>query len=272
MSRIVKKRTLTPNVKLFEVEAPEIARKAKPGQFIILRTHERGERIPITLAGSDAERGTVTIVFAEVGKSSKQLGTLEEGEDILNFAGPLGNAVEMKNYGTVLCIGGGVFAGALFYQISAFKEAGNRVVAVVGARNSEQLIYVDEVKSVADEFYISTDDGALGQKGLDFVEDLLNERKFDHVITIGPTSMQRYVSEMTRPYGVPTTVNLFPIMVDGMGMCGSCRVTVGGETKFACVDGPDFDGHQVDFDELVSRMRVFTPHEKIAMVLYDEVV
>jgi len=272
MNRIVTKRTLTTHVKLFEVEAPAIAKKAEPGQFVILRTHEKGERIPMTLAGSDAEKGTVTIVFAEVGKSSKKLGTLEEGDEILNFAGPLGNAVEVKNYGKILCVGGGVFLGALLYQIKALKEAGNTIVAVVGARNAEQLIFVDEVKAVADEFYVSTDDGALGQEGLGFIEDMLKEREFDRVITIGPTSMQRYVSDMTKPYGVPTTVNLFPIMVDGMGMCGACRVTVGGEMKFACVDGPDFDGHQIDFDELISRMRVFTPHEKIAMVLHDRVI
>lgn len=272
MYRIVKKRTLTPNTKLFEVEAPIIAKKAKPGQFVILRIHERGERIPITLAGNDPEKGTVTIVLAEVGKSSKQIGNLEEGDEILDFLGPLGNPLKVENYGTVLSVGGGVFVGALLYQIKALKEAGNKVVAVVGARNREQLILVDEVGAEADELYVTTDDGTLDLKGLDFIEGLLEERKFDHVFTIGPTVMQRNVSEMTRKYGLPTTVNLFPIMVDGMGMCGACRVTVGGETKFACVDGPDFDGHKVDFDELTSRMRVYTTQEKISMVLHDKVV
>lgn len=271
MNRIITKKTLSPNVKLFRVEAPEIAKKAKPGQFIILRTHEKGERIPITLAGNDPEKGTVTIVFAEVGKTSKKLGTLEEGDEILNFLGPLGNPIPIDNYGSVLCIGGGVFIGALNYIIKALKEAGNEVVAVVGARGKEHLIFVEETKEAADELYISTDDGSVDLEGLVFLEDLLKERKFDHVITIGPTSMQMQVSEMTKPYGIKTTVNLFPVMVDGMGMCGACRVTVGGETKFACIDGPDFDGHQVDFEELISRMRIYNPQEKIAMVLYEGV-
>jgi ferredoxin--NADP+ reductase len=272
MYKIVRKEVLSPNVKLFEVEAPAIARKARPGNFVILRIHEKGERIPITLAGSDPERGTVTIVFAEVGKTSTQLGTLEEGDELLNFAGPLGNPIKVENYGTILFVGGGVFLGALLYQIRALKEAGNKVVAVVGARSPEHLIFVEEVKAVADELYVSTDDGTLDLKGIDFLEELLREREFDHAFTLGPTSMQRDVSEMTKPHGIPTTVNLFPVMVDGMGMCGACRVTVGGETKFACVDGPDFDGHQVDFEELISRMRIYNPQEKIAMVLHDKVV
>ena len=271
MYRIVRKKVLTPNVKLIEVEAPEIARKARPGNFVIMRIHEKGERVPITLAGSDPKAGTVTLVIAEVGKSSTQIGTLEEGDEILNFLGPLGNAMPLKRYGTVLCVGGGVFLGALLYQIRALKEYGNKVVAVMGARSPDHLIFVDEVREAADEAYVSTDDGSMERTGLGFLEEMLKGRWFDHVFTIGPTSMQKEVSEMTKPYGIPTTVNLFPIMVDGMGMCGACRVTVGGETKFACVDGPDFDGHQVDFDELIARMRVYNAQEKIAMVLHDKV-
>ncbi|UCH58038.1 MAG: sulfide/dihydroorotate dehydrogenase-like FAD/NAD-binding protein [Candidatus Bathyarchaeota archaeon] len=272
MNRILTKRTLTQNVKLFEVEAPLIARKAKPGHFVILRFHEKGERIPITLAGSGPKRGTITIVFAEVGKSSTQLGNLEEGDEILNLLGPLGNPFPLDNYGTILCIGGGVFIGALIYHMKALKEAGNKIVAVLGSRGKKHLFFVEEAKEVADELYVTTDDGSAGLEGLVFLEDLLKERSFDHVFTIGPTSLQKEVSEMTRPHGIRTTVNLFPIMVDGMGMCGACRVTVGGETKFACVDGPDFDGHEVDFDELISRMRVYNPQEKIAMILYQRVV
>jgi ferredoxin--NADP+ reductase len=270
MYKVVSKRVLTPNVKLFEVEAPAVARKARPGQFAILRTHEKGERIPITLAGSDPEKGTVTIAFAEVGKSSIQLGKLEEGDEVLNFAAPLGNPAPVENFGKVLCVGGGVFIGALLYQAKALKESGNEVVIVLGARNEDQLFFVEEAKEIADELHVSTDDGAAEHEGLGFVKELLNENTFDHVFTIGPTSMQRMIADMTKPLGIPTTVNLFPIMVDGMGMCGACRVTVGGETKFACVDGPDFDGHQVDYDELSSRMRVYTPHEKICMVLSEE--
>jgi len=270
--RIVTKRTLTPNIKLFEVEASAVARKIKPGQFVILRVHERGERIPITVADADPDRGTVTLVFAEVGKTSKELGALGEGDAILNLAGPLGNPIKAENYGTVLCVGGGVMVGALLYQIRALRDAGNRIVSVVGARSVEHLIFVVEVGAASDELYIATDDGSEGHEGLDFLKDLLKEQRFDHVLTMGPTSMQREVAEMTRPHGIPTTVNLFPVMVDGMGMCGACRVTVGGETKFACVDGPDFDGHQVDFDELTSRMRFYNPQEKIAMVLHEREV
>jgi ferredoxin--NADP+ reductase len=264
--RIVKKRSLAPNVKLFEVEAPAVARKVRPGQFAILRVSEKGERIPITLAGADPEKGTVTIIFAEVGKTSTELGTLGEGDEILNFAAPLGNTLKIEKYGTVLCVGGGVFVGALLYQMKALREAGNRIVSVVGARSAEHLILVDEVKAISDETFVSTDDGSKGYKGLGFLREMLGSRKFDHVFTMGPTALQREISEMTRPYGIPTTVNLFPVMVDATGMCGACRVNVGGETKFACVDGPDFDGHKVDFDLLISRMRVYNPQEKIAMV------
>ncbi|KON31563.1 ferredoxin-NADP reductase [miscellaneous Crenarchaeota group-15 archaeon DG-45] len=272
MYRIVKKRALTSNIKMFEIEAPAVATKARPGNFVILRLHEKGERIPITLSDADPEGGTISIIFAEVGKSSAQLGALEEGDRVLNLAGPLGNPARIEKYGRVLGVGGGVFVGAFLYQIRALKEAGNRITAVVGARSPEHLILVDEVRAAADETYIATDDGEVGQAGLWFLEGLLQERRFDHVFTLGPTSMQRDVSEMTGPLGIPTTVNLFPIMVDGMGMCGACRVTVGGETKFACVDGPDFDGHRVDFEELISRMRVYNPQEKLAMVLYDKVM
>ena len=268
--KIVSKRVLTPNVKLFEVKAPAVAKKVSPGQFTIIRTHEKGERIPITLAGSDPEKGTVTIVFAEVGKSSIQMGRLDEGDEILNFAAPLGNPAPVENFGKVLCVGGGVFIGALLYHAKALKEAGNEVVVVLGARSEDQLFFVDEAREIADDLYISTDDGEVEHTGLGFLEALLEETSFDHVFTIGPTSMQRMIADMTKPLGIPTTVNLFPIMVDGMGMCGACRVTVGGETKFACVDGPDFDGHNVDYDELSSRMKVYTPHEKICMVLSEE--
>jgi len=266
--RIVEKRSLSPTDKLFVVEAPAVARKAEPGQFAILRTNEKGERIPITLAGADPEKGTVTIVFAEVGKSSKDLGELNEGDEILNFAAPLGNPLKVLNYGNVLCVGGGVFVGALLYHLKALRKAGNKITSIMGARNAEHLIFVDEMRAVSDELHIATDDGSMGNKGLDFLKDLLKGRKFDRVFTLGPTSMQREVVEMTKPLGIPTTVNLFPIMVDGSGMCGACRVVVGGETKFACVDGPDFDGLKVDFDHLISRMRFYNPQEKIAMVYH----
>jgi len=267
MYKIVTKKELTPNVKFFEVHAPAVAHKSKPGQFVIVRGKETGERLPITIAGTDPEKGTVDIYFAEVGKSSTELGLLEEGDSILNFAGPLGNSVKIENYGKILCVGGGVFVGAMLYQIEAFKEAGNHVTAVFGYRNKDHVILEEEVKAIADETYISTDDGSYGYEGMSIVEQLLEKNKYDHVFTIGPTSLQKNLSDMTKPYEIPTNVNLFPIMVDGMGMCGACRVTVGGSTLFSCVDGPEFDGHEVDFDELIMRMRVYNPQEKIAMVV-----
>jgi ferredoxin/flavodoxin---NADP+ reductase len=265
----MQKEQLASNIKLFEVSAPAVAVKSKPGQFVILRVHEKGERFPITIADANPEKGTVTIIFAEVGKSSSQLGRLEEGDSLLNFSGPLGNATKIANYGEILCVGGGVMAGALLYQIKALKKAGNRITTIIGARSKEHLILVDELRKYSDELHLATDDGSVGEEGIAFLEALLKAKSFSQAITIGPTSLQKVVSEMTKPLGIPTTVNLFPIMVDGTGMCGACRVTVGEETKFACVHGPDFDGHKVDYDELISRMRFYNPNEKIAMVLFD---
>ena len=267
MFKIVTKKELTSNIKYFEVQAPAVAHKSKPGQFVIVRAKETGERLPITIAGTDPEKGTVYIYFAEVGKSSTELGQLKEEESILNFAGPLGNKVKIENYGKILCVGGGVFVGAMLYQIEAFMEAGNHVTAVFGYRNKDNVILEEEVKSIADEAYICTDDGSHGLEGMSIVEELLKKNKYDHVFTIGPTSLQKNLSDLTKPLGIPTNVNLFPIMVDGMGMCGACRVTVGGSTLFSCVDGPEFNGHEVDFDELIMRMRVYNPQEKIAMVV-----
>jgi NAD(P)H-flavin reductase len=269
MYGIVHKEKLTSNIKLFDVYAPAVAAKSKPGQFVIVRVHEKGERFPITIADAKPEKGLVTIIFAEVGKSSTQLGQLNVGDSILNFSGPLGNATKIKKYGDVLCVGGGVMAGAMLYQVKALTSAGNRITTIIGARSKEHLILVDELRKQSNELIVATDDGSEGKEGIYFLRDMLTDRKFDQVMTIGPTSMQMIVSEMTKPYGIPTTVNLFPIMVDGTGMCGACRVSVGGETKFACVHGPDFDGHKVNYDELISRMRFYNPSEKIAMVLFD---
>jgi ferredoxin--NADP+ reductase len=214
-------------------------------------------------------KGLVSIIFAEVGKSSIQLGKLGIGDAILNFSGPLGNATKINRYGDILCVAGGVMVGAMLYQMRALKDAGNNITTIVGARNKDHLILVNDVKKISNELIIATDDGSEGFTGLDFLNDLVKEKRFSHVFTIGPTSMQRTVSEVTKPYNIPTTVNLFPIMVDGTGMCGACRVSIGEETKFACVHGPDFDGHLVNYDELISRMRFYNPNEKIAMVLFD---
>ncbi len=269
MYRIVKKEAPTPNVKMFQVHAPAVAHKSRPGQFVIVRASETGERIPITIAGNDPKDGTVTIYFAEVGKSSTMLGNLEVGDSIINFAGPLGNATEIRKYGRVLFVGGGVYVGALLYTMRAFKEAGNDIVAVFGYRGRDHVFLDEELEEAADEAYLCTDDGSLGLQGMGVVDELLEKQSFDLAFTLGPTSLQMSLCDKTKPYKIPTRVNLFPIMVDGMGMCGACRVTVGGDTRFSCVDGPEFDGHRVDFEELIMRMRVYNPQEKIAMVVYN---
>ncbi len=269
MYEVVLKDRLAPNIVRFDVKAPAVAAKSRPGQFVIVRVHEKGERFPITIADADPKAGTLTLIFAEVGKSSKLLGKLGVGDQILNLSGPLGNATKVEKYGDILCVGGGVMAGAMIYQARALRGAGNRVTMIIGARSKEHLILLKEAKKLSDELIVATDDGSEGKAGIDFLPNLLEKHSFKHVFTIGPTSMQRAVSEMTKPLAIPTTVNLFPIMVDGTGMCGACRVSIGGETKFACVHGPDFDGHKVDYDLLISRMRFYNPNEKIAMVLYD---
>ena len=270
MYKIVRKRELAPHINLFEFSAKEIAVKTKPGQFVILRIDEDGERIPLTIAGADIEKGTINVVCHEVGKSTKQLGKLKEGDSIRDLLGPLGKPAEIGKFGIVLCVGGGVMVAPLHFQAEAFHEAGNKVIGVIGARTESHLIFEDEMREVCDELHVATDDGTRGYKGLDFLKDLLKEKKIDRVIVMGPIVTLKTVSELTGPYGIPTIVNLIPIMVDGMGMCGACRVTVGGRTMFACVDGPDFDGHQVDFEELMARLKMFTPQEKLAFVFHEE--
>jgi NAD(P)H-flavin reductase len=261
---IVSKKVMTPNINMLEVEADAVAERGKPGQFVIIRIDERGERIPITLGGTNPRKGTIVLYVAGVGASSEQLVELNVGDIIKNLSGPLGNPTEVKGYGDVLCVANGVFIGAHVYLAKALRGEGNRVVSVIGARTPDQLFMVDEAKEASNESFVADED-----EGFGLLRGLLAERRFDHVFTIGSTSMQRFVCELTKPIGTPTTVSLFPIMVDGTGMCGACRVTVGGHTRFACVNGPDFDGHGVDFDELVSRMRYYTPQEKIAMVLRE---
>jgi ferredoxin--NADP+ reductase len=270
MYKIVTKRELAPKIKLFEVCAPDIAAKAQPGQFVIVITHERGERVPLTIAGYDRERGTITIVFNEVGKTTKQLGTLEEGDFISNINGPLGNPSEIQNFGRVLCVGGGVMTAPLYLVAKALREAGNEIAVVVGARIKELLIFEEGMKAIANEFYVTTDDGSKGYKGLEFLKDVLAKGRFGRVVVMGPVVMMKTVSEMTKPFNIKTVVTLTPIMVDGMGMCGACRVTVKGETKFGCVDGPEFDGHLVDFDELIKRQRVYLSEERLASVFYEK--
>ncbi|MFH1327946.1 MAG: sulfide/dihydroorotate dehydrogenase-like FAD/NAD-binding protein [Candidatus Bathyarchaeota archaeon] len=275
MYRIINKKVLAPNVKSLEIEAPRIARKHKPGQFVIIRIYEKGENIPLTLFDVNAEKGTVSIIFQEVGKTTKLLGSLKEGDYILNMVGPLGKPTEIKKYGRVIGVGGGVGVAELYPELKALKDTENEVASIIGARTAELIILEKEMRAVSDDFYITTDDGSRGHHGLviDVLKDLLKgENTFNLVITIGPTIMMKTVAEITRPYGIRTLANLNPIMVDGTGMCGSCRAIVGGETKFTCVDGPEFDAHLVDFSELMTRQRVYVEEEKISSELHSSCV
>jgi len=267
---IVTKRELIPHINLFEFSAEEVAEKAKPGQFIILRIDEKGERIPLTIAGADIAEGTITVVCHEVGKTTKKLGGLSEADCVLDLVGPLGKPAKIEKFGTVLCVGGGVMAAPLHFQVKALHEAGNKVIVIIGARTESQLIFENEMRQVCDELYVATDDGTKGYKGLDFLKDMLREQKIDRAIAMGPIVTMKTVAEFTRSYGIPTIVNLIPIMVDGMGMCGACRVTISGKTMFACVDGLDFDGHQVDFEELMARLKMYAPQEKLSFVFYEK--
>lgn len=269
MYEIVSSRELAPKIKMFEVYAPHIAAKARPGQFIILIIDEKGERIPLTLAGYNVEKGTISFAFNEVGKTTKQLGLMKKNESILNITGPLGNPSEIKNFGNVLCVAGGVMIAPMLLQVQALRKAGNRITTVLGARIKELLFFEEEMKKTSDCFYVATDDGSKGHKGLAFLKEVLEREKFDRCVVQGPVVMMKTVSEMTKPFGVPTIVTLTPIMVDGMGMCGVCRVTVDGKMKFGCVDGPEFDGHTVDFEGLIKRQRMFLPEERLSSLLWE---
>jgi ferredoxin--NADP+ reductase len=260
MYEVVRKKILNEHVTLMEVAAPLIARKAKPGQFIMFRVDEQGERIPLTIADCDPEKGTVTIIFQIVGASTNLLNQLEEGDCILDFVGPLGTATETENATNVCVIGGGVGCAIAYPQAKAFHKLGIPVDVIMGFRSKEFVVLEEEMQEISDHLYITTDDGSYCKKG--FVTDQLKEliesgKGYDLVIAIGPIPMMKFVSALTKEYGIKTIVSLNPIMVDGTGMCGACRVTVGGETKFACVDGPDFDGHLVDFDELMNRNTMY---------------
>ena len=269
MYKIVAKRELAPKIKLFEVHAPEMAEKAKPGQFIIAIINENGERIPLTMAGYDAAKGTISFCFNEVGKTTRQLGLLNEGDCIWNITGPLGVPSEIRNYGKVLCVAGGVMIAPMLVQVRALRESGNHVTTVVGARIKQLLFFEQEMKALSDKLFVATDDGSKGYKGLDFLKNVLKNEKFDRCVAYGPVVMMKNVSEITKPFSVPTVVSLTPIMVDGMGMCGVCRVTVGGKMKFGCIDGPEFDGHNVNYDELINRQRMFLPEERLSSLLWE---
>jgi NAD(P)H-flavin reductase len=265
---IVATRELAPQTVLFEIEVPHIAERGRAGQFVILRVSDTGERIPLTIAHRDPERGTITIVAQEVGKTTRDLNRLAVGDEIHDLAGPLGKATEIPTGKTVVCVGGGIGNAVVWPQVQALSEAGNTVIAILGARTRELLILEEEITALADETIITTDDGSYGRKGMvtHALQDLIDaKRQIDEVICIGPVIMMKFVCKTTEPYGIPTQASLNPIMVDGTGMCGACRVTVGGETKFACVEGPEFDGHQTDFDELIKRLSYYQPEEKLAL-------
>ena len=264
MFKIVRKKELNAAVTLLEIEAPFVAKKAQAGQFIIFRIDDKGERVPLTIAGYDREKGTVTIIFQKVGLTTKMLGAMEVGDYLHDFVGPLGKPTRTEGLKRVCVVGGGVGCAIALPSAQAFKEAGCEVDVIVGFRNKDIVILEDEFRAASDNLYLMTDDGSYGEHGFVTVklQQLLEAgRTYDEVLAIGPIPMMKFVAKTTEPFGVKTIVSLNPIMVDGTGMCGGCRVTVGGEVKFACVDGPDFDGHQVDFAELMNRNGVYRDQE-----------
>ena len=263
MYKIVSKKVLNPTVIEMDIEAPFVAKKAKAGQFIILRVDEEGERIPLTVAGYDRDAGTVKIIFQTVGATTMKLGAKTEGEYITDFAGPLGKATEIEGLRKVCVVGGGVGCAIALPVAKALHEQGTEVHSVVGFRNRDLLILEDEFEGCSDKLVIMSDDGSVGRKGLvtEALKELLETEKYDMVITIGPLIMMKFVVETCRPFGVPVTVSMNPIMIDGTGMCGGCRLTVGGNTRFACVDGPDFNGYEVDFDEAMARGSMYRDFE-----------
>ncbi|OGO05791.1 MAG: ferredoxin-NADP reductase [Chloroflexi bacterium RBG_13_56_8b] len=270
MYKILAKKDLVPQIHLFRMAAPAVAKKARAGQFVVVRIDEKGERIPLTVADWNEKEGTVTIVFMEVGATTARLALLKKGDSIADFVGPLGLPAEIEKFGTVVCVAGGVGAAPVAPIARELKKAGNKVISILGARSKELLFWEDVLKSTSDQLIVTTDDGSYGRKGVvtgPLKELLESGEKIDRVVAIGPVVMMKFCSLTTLPFGVKTIVSLNPIMVDGTGMCGCCRVAVGGETRFACVDGPDFDGHKVDWDLLSARQRIYLGEEKCA---YEE--
>lgn len=271
MYRIVESRKLNDAVQLMEIEAPFVAKKIKPGQFIILRIDKNGERVPFTMAKADPEKGTVTIIFQQVGKTTKQLATLKAGDEILDFVGPLGMPTPLDGYKKVAVVGGGLGCAIAYPLAKALHDKGTQVDIIAGFRTRDLIILEDEMKAASTRLLICTDDGSYGEKGFGttLLEREINAGAgYDCVIAVGPVIMMKYVAELTKKYGIKTIVSMNPIMIDGTGMCGGCRVTVGGKTKFACVDGPDFDGHQVDFDGVLRRLATYKKQERAALDHY----
>jgi ferredoxin--NADP+ reductase len=265
-AKILEKKELSEKVFKMVLEGPRLSRKWRAGQFVVLRIHEEGERFPLTIADVDREKGTVTIVFQVAGKSTGHLADLQVGESVMDLVGPLGKPTHIEKVGTVACIGGGVGMSLVYPIARAMKQAGNHVISIIGARTRELIFMEEEMRSVSDEFLVATDDGSYGYRGLVSLAladtYLIPGRKIDQAVAIGPVPMMRAVCFITRQYNIPTMVSLNSIMVDGTGMCGACRVSVGGKTRFVCVDGPEFDGHQVDFQGLMNRQKIYLPEEK----------
>lgn len=264
MFKILRKEELSPNVFAMDIEAPRVAQKAQPGQFIVLRVNEEGERIPLTIADFDREKGIILIVFQVLGASTMELAARKEGDSLVDFVGPLGRPSEIQNVGTFVAVGGGIGVAPSYPIARAMHEAGNKVISIMGAKTKDILIMEKEMRAVSDEVLVTTDDGSYGIKGFvtNAIEELVNcGEKIDQVTAIGPVIMMKSVADATKRYGIKTVVSLNPIMVDGTGMCGGCRVTIGGKTKFACVDGPEFDAHAVDFPGLMMRQRMYRSEE-----------
>jgi ferredoxin--NADP+ reductase len=273
MYEIVKAEKLTPDVIKLEISAPHIAKKARAGMFIMVTPDEHGERIPLTMADFSPEKGTVTIAALEVGKTTKKLGKMKAGDKVFSLVGPLGLPTHLQDYGSVVSIGGGIGLALMYPVVRAFKQAGNHTINIIGARNEKLLMYEKEIQAVSDEFYVCTDDGSKGHHG--FVSDILKKfiaenKKVDLVYAVGPIIMMKVIANITKPHNIHTVVSLNPIMVDGTGMCGSCRVIIDGQTKFGCVDGPEFDGHKVDFENLTARNKRYIPEEQISLKRFQE--
>ena len=262
--KILSKNELCPNQYEFKIEAPYVVRNAKAGQFIIFRAEENGERVPLTIADVDKEKGVLTIVFMAVGYSTKKLAALNVGDDIVDLVGPLGKPTSVKKYGTVVCVAGGYGAAPCYLIAKALKDAGNKVYMIMGARSKDLIFWDEKMKDVCTELFITTNDGSLGEQGFvtNVLSRIINDEKIDYVIAVGPLPMMRAVAEITRDKDIYTEASMNPIMVDGTGMCGACRVTVGGEIKFACVDGPDFNAHLIDFDEVINRSKIYNVNER----------
>lgn len=271
--KVLHKEVLSDVNKLMLVEAPEVARKARAGQFVIVRVDEHGERIPLTIADYDREAGTITLIFQEVGKTTMQMGTLEVGDEMVTLTGPLGHATEIENYGTVVCVGGGVGIAPVYPIARALQEAGNTVISIIGARTQDLLFWEDKMREVSDELIVCTDDGSYARKALvtEPLKELLEqpERQVARVWAIGPAIMMKFCALTTKPFKVPTIVSLNTVMIDGTGMCGGCRVQLTEGAKFVCVDGPEFDGHQVDWDLLIKRQRFYLDEEKQAVEQWE---